>query len=109
MVTDEDMFEAYYECLKHKGSSPSTINYMLDHRQDLIRLADEINSRTYHPTTSIAFVVTRPKYREVFAADFRDRVVHHLIALRIEPLLEQAFSDRSTAARRKVCSMAWTC
>lgn len=101
MVTDEDMFEAYYECLKHKGSSPSTINYMLDHRQDLIRLADEINSRTYHPTTSIAFVVTRPKYREVFAADFRDRVVHHLIALRIEPLLEQVFSDRTFNCRKE--------
>lgn len=101
MVTDEDMFEAYYDCLKHKGSSPSTINYMLDHRQDLIRLADEINSRTYHPTTSIAFVVTRPKYREVFAADFRDRVVHHLIALRIEPLLEQTFSDRTFNCRKE--------
>ena len=101
MVTDEDMFEAYYDCLKHKGSSPSTINYMLEHRQDLIRLADEINSRTYHPTTSIAFVVTKPKYREVFAADFRDRVVHHLIALRIEPLLEQTFSDRTFNCRKE--------
>ena len=57
MVTDEDIFSAYYLCLKHKGSSPSTINYMLDHRQDLIRLADEINSREYHPSTSITFVV----------------------------------------------------
>lgn len=101
MVTDEDMFEAYYLCLKHKGSSPSTINYMLDHREDLIRLADEINSRTYYPTTSIAFVVTRPKYREVFAANFRDRVVHHLIAMRVEPLLEEIFSDRTFNCRKK--------
>ena len=61
MVTDEDIFEAYYQCLKHKGSSPSTINYMLEHRQDLIRLVDEINSRTYYPSTSITFVVTKPK------------------------------------------------
>lgn len=101
MVTDEDIFEAYYQCLKHKGGSPSTVNYMLEHRQDLIRLADEINSRTYYPTTSIAFVVTKPKYREVFAANFRDRVVHHLIALRIEPLLEQAFSDRTFNCRKE--------
>lgn len=101
MVTDEDIFEAYYQCLKHKGGSPSTVNYMLEHRQDLIRLADEINSRTYYPTTSIAFVVTKPKYREVFAANFRDRVVHHLIALRIEPLLEQTFSDRTFNCRKE--------
>lgn len=100
MVTDEDMFEAYYDCLRHKGSSPSTINYTLEHRQDLIRLTDEINSRTYHPTTSIAFVVTKPKYREVFAANFRDRIVHHLIALRIEPLLEQVFCRRTFNCRK---------
>ena len=101
MVTDEDMFEAYYQCLKHKGSSPSTINYMLDHRQDLIRLVDEINSRTYYPTTSITFVVTKPKYREVFAANFRDRVVHHLIAMRVEPLLEEIFGERTFNCRKE--------
>ena len=101
MVTDEDIFSAYYLCLKHKGSSPSTINYMLDHRQDLIRLADEINSREYHPSTSITFVVTRPKYREVFAANFRDRVVHHLIAMRIEPLFEEIFGDRTFNCRKE--------
>lgn len=100
MVTDEDMFQAYYLCLKHKGSSPSTINYMLEHRQDLIRLVDEINSRTYYPSTSITFVVTKPKYREVFAANFRDRVVHHLIAMRIEPLLEEIFGDRTFNCRK---------
>ena len=37
------------------------------------------------------FVVEKPVKREIFAADFRDRVVHHLIAKRIYPLLEQQF------------------
>lgn len=39
--------------------------------------------------------------REVFAADFRDRVVHHLIARKIEPLLEAQFIDDSYSTRRE--------
>jgi hypothetical protein len=38
--------------------------------------------------------------REVFAADFRDRVIHHYIALRLEPLFEEAFSDRTFNCRK---------
>ena len=38
---------------------------------------------------TITFVITKPDYREIFAANFRDRIVHHWIRQRIEPLLEQ--------------------
>lgn len=99
MVRDEDMFEAFRACMRHKASSPSAIKYFPDYQRDLLRLVDEINARTYRPSTSIAFIVTKPKLREVFAAGFRDRIVHHYIALRIEPLLEQLFCDRTFNCR----------
>lgn len=38
--------------------------------------------------------------REIFAADFRDRVVHHLIAHRLVPLLEEKFIDDSYSTRK---------
>ncbi len=31
----------------------------------------------YVPDRSITFIVNNPDLREIFAADFRDRVVHH--------------------------------
>ena len=99
MVRDEDMFEAFRACMRHKASSPSAIKYFPDYQRDLLRLVDEINARTYRPSTSIAFIVTKPKLREVFAAGFRDRIVHHYIALRIEPLLERLFCDRTFNCR----------
>lgn len=46
---------------------------------------------TYEIGTSICFLVTRPKLREVFAADFRDRIIHHLIMMYLEPLFESVF------------------
>jgi hypothetical protein len=36
-------------------------------------------------------VITRPKPREVWAADFRDRIVHHLLYRHIAPRFERAF------------------
>jgi len=66
----------------------------------LAELLEDINSRKYSPSQSIAFVVTRPKYREVFAADFRDRIVHHYIAMRVTPILESIINPRSYNCRK---------
>src|SRR3954470_15407334 len=52
---------------------------------------------TWKPGRSIFFVVTFPKAREVWAADFRDRVVHHLLYNRIGPRFERAFIADSCA------------
>lgn len=38
-------------------------------------------------------MVTYPKLREVFAANFRDRIIHHWIVLRLNPLFEKAFNE----------------
>jgi hypothetical protein len=38
---------------------------------------------------SICFVTGGPKPRDVFAADFRDRLVHHLLVSRQEPVFER--------------------
>lgn len=100
MVGYEGMFEAYYDCITRKRGSNNAMRFVLDFERSLVVLADEINNRTYQPSVSIAFVVSRPKYREVFAADFRDRIVHHWICLRLEPLMEQVFSPRTFNCRK---------
>jgi len=40
---------------------------------------------------SLCFLTTSPKLREVFASDFRDRVVHHILVKELEPLFEKKF------------------
>lgn len=100
MVTTEGMLEAYYDCRRMKRRTASAIVYEMDYESNLIALRDRINTRTYQPGKSICFVVTRPRYREVFAASFEDRVVHHYIALRLEPLFELVFSPRTFNCRK---------
>ena len=63
-------------------------------------LLDEINNKTYEIGYSICFVVTHPKPREVFAANFRDRVVHHLLMAELEPLFERVFIKNTFNCRK---------
>ena len=45
-------------------------------------------------------VVEKPKRREIFAADFKDRVVHHLLVDYLEPKWERRFIHDSYACRK---------
>ncbi len=84
----EDLFEAYFDCRKSKRNSKSALQFELNYEHNLVELCDEINEGRYKIGPSIAFVVRKPKLREVFAADFRDRIVHHYVIHRLNPLFE---------------------
>lgn len=71
-----------------------------DKRADLLALREELVERRYRPGRSVCFVTTRPKLREIFAADFRDRVVHHLLVDHLERIWEPVFIHDSYACRR---------
>jgi len=90
--------DAFFDCCRHKKTSHQCTLYRLFAEEDIPRLAYEAITRTYTPTTSTCFVVTRPKLREVFAANFRDRIVQHWICLRLEPLFEQRFQEQGNVS-----------
>lgn len=90
-VSLEEVIEAYYDCRRRKRTTMNAIEFELDYESQCVELWRELNERRYEPRRSIAFIVDRPVKREIFAADFRDRVVHHLIYRRVMPLLEKQF------------------
>lgn len=100
MITLEDLLQAYFVCRKNKRRTASAAVYEMDYEARLIKLRDRINSREYTPGKSICFVVTRPRYREVFAASFEDRNVHTYIDLKLTPLFEQILSPRTFNCRK---------
>lgn len=85
------VWEAYHDCIKGKMTSPQAVEYMPKASTDIPKLAYELWSGTYEIGTSTCFLVKYPKWREVFAANFRDRIVHHWICMRLEPLFEERF------------------
>ena len=92
------VYEAYEDCLRGKTRSPQAMEYMKISGDDLPQLALELWSGSYKPGTSTCFLVKYPKWREVFAASFRDRIVHHWICLRLEPLFEERFESQGNVS-----------
>ena len=94
----EGWFDALDDCCAQKKTSSQCVMYRLIWHEDLLDLAREVYERTYRPTTSTCFIVTRPKLREVFAANFRDRIVQHWLCLRLEPLFEARFVEHGNVS-----------
>lgn len=92
-----DLVEAYFDCRRTKRNSASALTFEANLERNLVTLFDELHAGNYQPGRSICFVVTRPKPREVWAAAFRDRIVHHLLYNRISPRFHASFIADSCA------------
>jgi RNA-directed DNA polymerase len=78
-ITLEELFEAYFSFRSNKRKTANAIAFEVDYEHSLVQLHKELNNGTYKIGRSIAFIVEKPVKREIFAADFRDKVVHHLV------------------------------
>lgn len=87
----EDLFQAYFDARKNKRKTFSALKFEERFEENIFKLYEDIISGKYQPGRSICFVVNKPIKREIFAADFRDRIVHHLIYNYINPIFEKHF------------------
>ena len=86
-----DLYRAYKDARRHKRGKDYQLKFERNVEAELVRLRDAILSGRYRPGPSTCFIIHDPKMREVFAAQFRDRVVHHLVYNYIGPLLIPGF------------------
>lgn len=96
----EDLYCAYFDARKNKRGTASQLRFELNLERNLSVLAREISTGHYEVGRSICFVVDKPVKREIFAADFRDRVVHHLLFNWLSPMLERSFVADSYSCRK---------
>ncbi|MBN2090837.1 hypothetical protein JW964_14585 [candidate division KSB1 bacterium] len=99
MFTYQQIYRAYLKCRENKRNKPAALNFELNQEELIFNLVDSLNARSYRPTTSTCFYVNQPKPREIFAADFRDRIVHHLVYSRLVDSWEKRFIAQSFACR----------
>lgn len=77
-LTFSELYRCYQICLKNKKRKNGTYNFVDSNLcQNLYDLLEELNNRKYVPAPSNCYVVKYPAYREIFAAQFKDRIVQH--------------------------------
>lgn len=96
-----DVFQAYEDARKNKRNTTAQLEFEKDAEQNLIELFHELLDGTYLPGKSICFLSYSPVLREVFASQFRDRVVHHLLFNYIAPIFETQFIYDSYSCRKE--------
>ena len=106
ILSPTNIFRAYIDCRKRKRSTVNAQKFERKLCTNIVSLTKLLQSGNYEPGKSICFVVRNPKPREVFAADFKDRIVHHLVVRFLEQHWEKVFIHDSYACRRNKGTLA---
>ncbi|MBI4993967.1 RNA-directed DNA polymerase [Candidatus Wolfebacteria bacterium] len=100
LFTFQNLYKAYLDCRKRKRNTINALRFESNLENNLWKLLEDLRGCVYKPGVSVCFAVKEPVIREIFAANFRDRVVHHLFVRAIEPHFEKYFIYDSYACRK---------
>ena len=95
-----DIFNAYLEARKSKRNSSPQVRFERALSDNIIALYNEISTFRYKVGRCTCFIINDPVKREVFAASFRDRIVHHLLFNWLSPIFEPTFIYDSYSCRQ---------
>lgn len=96
-ITFEEVVRAYFDCRRNKRNTYNALNFEYNLEKNLYKLYTDLIDESYKIGPSVVFVVDQPKVREIWAASFRDRVVHHIIYNRVFKLFYISFIRDSFA------------
>lgn len=90
-----DLYAAWHMARRHKVTKHYVRVFDRHTDRNIQAICDALYNRDYHPEPSSCFIVDRPKKREVFAAQFADRVVHHYYYNQTHRIYERTFIEDS--------------
>ena len=101
-----NIYRCYLRCRKKKRNTANALRFETHLEDGICELEDELKTETYQPARSVCFAAKKPKLREIFAADFKDRIVHHILVDYLEKVFEPKFIFDSWACRTKKGNLA---
>ena len=100
-----DLCEAARRAAKGTRSDQAR-RFLYDLEPEVLRLQRELWGGSYRPGEYRVFHVRDPKPRQICAAPFRDRVVHHALCAALGPVFERYAINDSYACRKGKGAMA---
>jgi retron-type reverse transcriptase len=100
LIAFENLLRAAEQACRGKRFRPSVAAFHFRLEPELLRLQEELVNQTYQPGPYRTFTICEPKPRQISAAPYRDRVVHHALVNVLEPIFERRFIADSYATRK---------
>ena len=95
-----NLLAAAHRARRGKRDCIAVARFVFHLEPNLLRLQEELQSGSYRMRPYRAFVIREPKRRQICAAHFRDRVVHHAICAVLDPVFEGCLIGDTFACRR---------
>jgi retron-type reverse transcriptase len=95
----ENLLAAYMRARRGKQGRHEIATFGWRLEAKLLQLREELLSGSYAHGAYRHFIVSDSKRREIQAAPFRDRVVHHAVVAALEPIFEKGFIYDTYACR----------
>ena len=99
ILSFENLLLTFRKARKGKRRRPDVARFDLELENELLALQSELADRRYRPGAYRIFTIYERKPRQIAAAPFRDRVVHHALLNLVEPVLDRRFIYDSYACR----------
>lgn len=96
----DQLYIAYREARKHKRHTKDEHSFEANDIDNIVQLRDDILAHRYEPSRGVAFIVNDPVQREIFAAPFRDRLVHHFLFNMVSDWWDRRFIYDSYSCRK---------
>lgn len=97
---ERELYRAYLDARKGKRRTSDEQRFEMVVFEAIQLLAQRILRREYKPGKGIAFIVRDPVVREIFAAPFMDRVVHHFLYNMVADWWDRRFINDSYSCRK---------
>jgi len=96
----DNLHRAYLDARRCKRYRQEILEFSYNLEENLLKLQEELQSQTYQHGEYREFTICDAKKRQIKAAPFRDRVVHHALCNIIEPIFDKGFIFDSYACRK---------
>ncbi len=99
LTNDKNIYLAYLQSIKGRRFRPDVLNFSYILEQELVAIKNALISYGYIPGSYFSFVINDSKKRIIWAAPFKDRIVHHSLCNILEPIFERSFIFDNYACR----------
>lgn len=96
----ENLLLAYQKARKSKRNRKEVAYFGLELEKELLAIQAALRQQHWKPGAYRVFTIYERKPRQISAAPFRDRVVHHALMNIVEPLLDKRFIFDTHACRK---------
>lgn len=99
MTDFSNLIAAFYKAAKGKKNRLAVLSFQANLEENIFGIQERLRDESYPFGPYRSFYVTEPKLRLIESACFQDRVVHHAMYERLEPLFDPQFYEYSFACR----------